>query len=290
MSSNERAKRLKIRVPIQLTGPNGKIYSGISNDLSPSGFSAFLRCREDFVVEELTDNAFVLHGFPRLEQLFVGKSFRTVFNLDMQLPPWTSSINRVENSWLRGFEVFVAARFDELDSDRKSRLESYIDSRLEHLPAESLIDDPERLRDLDAVAGDLIELRFPGRYVYIPIVRDACEQLARQSGFSETDCFKIKVTADEVFSNAFRHGSPEYGENTIEVTIKIDPAGMLVRVRDQGGVPFNFKRFRDAESTNPAADRSGLHLVDRFVDNWVVNIKQGEYTEVTFYKRKEGTR
>lgn len=287
-TASKRYKRLKIKVPIQLTDPNGKIFAGISNDISASGFSAFLRCREDFVIDELADNAFVMHNFARLERLFIDTQFRSVFNLDLDLPPQQAMVTRVENSWLRGFEVFIAARFSGLAEDAREHINTYVDNNTDVHAPEDLVDDRAGLlAELDTARGDTIKLEFPSRHLYIPVVRDLCERLARQAGFSEMDCFKIKVTADEVFSNAFRHGSPEYGDNVIDVLINIDRKGLFVRVRDQGGVPFNFKRFRESDSDIPSDDRSGLHLVDKFVDGWVVNIKPGEYTEVSFIKNRE---
>lgn len=299
MASNHQPRRLKIRVPVQLTGEDGKVYAGMSNDVSPFGFSAFLRCREDFVVDELSsapaEAPHVLHNFPKLEELFLSRQFRSVFNLDMELPPQQSTVARVENSWLRGFEVFVAARFSDIEEAESGRIMQFIVDQTPQLPPEALVEDPDRVAALDAIEGDTINLEFPGRYLFIPVVRDVCEQLARQAGFSEMDCFKIKVSADEVFSNAFRHGSPDYGDDKIHVVIKLAHDGILVRVRDEGGIPFDFRRFRrhDESGDSDGLDvnrLSGMHLVDKFVDNWTVSIEEGTYTEVAFYKKKEVAR
>lgn len=58
MPFDERAKRLKVKIPVQMTDPKGKVFTGMTNDLSTTGFSAFLRCKEDFVVDELVDSMF----------------------------------------------------------------------------------------------------------------------------------------------------------------------------------------------------------------------------------------
>lgn len=291
MAFDDRARRLKVKVPVQLTDDSGKVYTGMTNDVSVSGFSAFLRCKEEFVINELVNNAFVLLNFPKLEQLFFDKEFQTVFNLDAGISPQPTEVVRVENSWLRGFEVFIAARFPRMDEQTREKLTTYIDEHTEDLDQELLVDaEEEVIRNLDVSRGDTIIMQFPGRYLYIPIVRDICDQLAREIGFSDIDCFKIKVAADEVFSNAFKHGSPKHGENLITVKVTLDRKGIFIRVRDEGGIPFNYKRYRDFDRKFPDSSRTGLHLVDKFMDGWVVNTKKGEYTEVSFFKNREALR
>ncbi len=290
MPFDERAKRLKVKVPVQLTDETGKVYTGMTNDVSVSGFSAFLRCKEEFVINELVNNAFVLLNFPKLEQLFFDKEFQTVFNLDAGVTPQRTEVVRVENSWLRGFEVFIAARFPRMDDESRLKLESYIDDHVEDLGREATVEaDEEVIRSLDVSRGDTIVMQFPGRHLYVPIVRDICDQLAREIGFSDIDCYKIKVAADEVFSNAFKHGSPKHGDNLITVKVTLDRKGIFIRVRDEGGIPFNYKRYRDFDRKFPDSSRTGLHLVDKFMDGWVVNTKKGEYTEVSFFKNREAT-
>ncbi len=288
MSFDDRARRLKVKVPVQLTDDTSKVYTGMTNDVSVSGFSAFLRCKEEFVINELVNNAFVLLNFPKLEQLFFDKEFQTVFNLDAGIQPQVTEVVRVENSWLRGFEVFIAARFPRMNEETRAKLASYIEEHTEDLDKEILVDaEEEIIRSLDVSRGDTIIMQFPGRYLYIPIVRDICDQLAREIGFSDIDCFKIKVAADEVFSNAFKHGSPKHGDNLITVKVTLDRKGIFIRVRDEGGIPFNYKRYRDFDRKFPDSSRTGLHLVDKFMDGWVVNTKKGEYTEVSFFKNRE---
>lgn len=291
MAFDERARRLKIKVPVQIADDKGKTFTGMTNDISVSGFSAFLRCKEDFVINELVNNAFVLLNFPKLEQLFFDKVFQAVFNLGARLAPQRTEVVRVENSWLRGFEVFVAARFMALDDASRAGLDEYVLAHSEDVERETQVEaDEDLIRNLDVSRGDTVVLQFPGRYLYIPLVRDICEKLAREIGFSDIDCFKIKVAADEVFSNAFKHGSPKYGDNLITVKITLDRKGIFVRVRDEGGIPFNYKRYREFDRNFPDSSRTGLHLVEKFMDGWVVNTKKGEYTEVSFFKNREGSR
>ncbi|MDP7034531.1 MAG: ATP-binding protein [Planctomycetota bacterium] len=286
MTSDLRAQRIQLQVRVQIEEPGGKEYLGITHDFSTTGFSAFLRCKEDFVVSEVMSNAFVQINFEKLESLFYDRKFRTVLNLENEsIPPLVCSVVRVENSWLRGFEVFVACRFKDLDESNRQNLEAHIQNQLESgAVGYDEVDLPVSDDDLQ---GEVIRLELPARHMYIAYFRDFCEKLARDVGFSESNAFKIKVAADEVFSNAFEHGSPSYGGNKIQAKITTNRDGMHVRVRDQAGVPFDVTRYQDTLAVDETQRRSGLHLLSEFTDGWWVKTEQGMYTEISFQKNRK---
>lgn len=289
MAFDQRAKRVKLRVRVQLNEDvDEKEYYGLTNDLSETGFSAFLRCKEDFVIDEVEKNAFVQINFDKLESLFHDKNFRTVFNLDISLEPLVIEVVRVENSWLKGFEVFVACRFRNLDEKNKRVLTEYIESHQEDLDREAIVqDEEEEIQALDMSEGETLSFSFPGRFLYVSIIRDLIERLSHELGFGELDSFKIKVSADEILTNAFKHGCPAYAENQIRVKVTLDRKGIFVRVRDEGGVPFDYKKYRNFDTKFPDSSRTGLHLVDKFMDGWMVDSKEGESTEVSFFKHRK---
>lgn len=287
MVFDKRAKRVKVRVKVQLSQDESKDYHGITHDLSTSGFSAFLRCKEDFVVNEVLSNAFVQLNFSRMESLFFDREFRAVFNLEAPVEPLTAEVVRVENSWLKGFEVFVACRFKGAPEPTTRVLAGFVerfDTDVER--SQAIAREEEEVMNLDLPDGETLTFYFPGRYLYIDIFRDLVERLARQIGFLDLDAFKIKVCADEVFTNAFKHGCPQQHENTIIVKVTLDRKGIFVRVRDEGGVPFDYRKYRDFDVKFPNSSRTGLHLVDKFMDGWIANTKPGESTEVSFYKHR----
>ncbi|MBI4618401.1 MAG: ATP-binding protein [Planctomycetes bacterium] len=290
MAFDQRAKRVKLRVRVQLDDEQDKQYYGLTNDISESGFSAFLRCKEDFVIDEVAKNAFVQIHFEKLESLFFDRVFRVVFNLELPLKPVLAEVVRVENSWLKGFEVFVACRFVDLNAESQEILSGFIARHQESLERETiLVHEEEAIRGLDLSEGETLKFEFPGRFLYVSILRDLIERLAQEIGFSELDAFKIKVAADEVLTNAFKHGCPEYADNTIVVRVTLDRKGIFVRVRDEGGIKFDYRKFRDFDAKFPESSRTGLHLVDKFTDGWMVDTEEGKYTEVSFFKHRKSS-
>jgi anti-sigma regulatory factor (Ser/Thr protein kinase) len=288
MAFDPRARRSQIRVRVQLEDERETEYYGFTQDISETGFSAFLRCKEDFVVEEVSRNASVEVHFAKLESLFFDRVFRTVFNLEIEVKPFRSEVVRLENSWMKGFEVFVACRFIEIDEANRAVLADHLEAEKARQPRAEVVADAEDVfADLDLQGGETLRFEFPGRFFYLAIFRDMVERLAMEIGFSDIDCFKVKVAADEVFTNAFKHGCPAYAENQIVVAITLDRQGIFVRVRDEAGVPFDHRRFKEWDERCPDATRTGLCLVNQFMDDWQVETREGEYTEISFFKSRE---
>ncbi len=138
----------------------------------------------------------------------------------------------------------------------------------------------EHLKDPD------IHVVLRAKYFYIAYVRDMCESLALEMGFSEDDAFGVKITIDEILTNAFEHGCTHPGSDKIEVKISFAGTGIFVCVRDPGGKVFDYRKYKGIEVASPDSVGSGLCLVDKFTDEWVVNTKPGEYTEVMSFKKK----
>jgi anti-sigma regulatory factor (Ser/Thr protein kinase) len=137
-----------------------------------------------------------------------------------------------------------------------------------------------------------IHVVLRAKYLYIAYVRDLCESLALDMGFSEDDAFGIKLVVDEIVTNAFEHGCTHPGNDKIEVKVSFAGTGIFISVRDPGGKVFDHRKYRGFEANSPDSIGSGLCLIDKFTDEWVVNAKTGEYTEVMAFKKKsdkEGT-
>lgn len=131
-----------------------------------------------------------------------------------------------------------------------------------------------------------IHVVLRAKYLYIAYIRDLCGGLAREMGFSEGDAFGIKLVVDEIVTNAFEHGCTHPGDDKIDVKISFAGTGIFICVRDPGGKLFDHRKYRGFEANSPDSIGSGLCLVDKFSDEWVVDAKSGEYTEVMFFKRK----
>jgi len=277
MEYQNRAQRIKCQCPIRLIQEDGTRYQGMTRDLSLTGFSAFIKNTN------LPSSA--QPDFATLEKTFFDKVFMAQLELEARVGPYSVEIIRVENSWLKEFDAFVAISFISGQDAELQALQNYISERMAKSAAAEMEKIEERvLLKLDPAKSDFFQFSFPSRFMYIRHARDLCEHLASTIGFSELDRYHIKVAADEICTNAFKHGSPEYGHSRILLKLTLDRRGIFVQVRDQGGNPFNDAAYRKFDKAHPETSRTGLRLVNKFVDGWGVETVSGQYTEVTFYK------
>ena len=131
-----------------------------------------------------------------------------------------------------------------------------------------------------------IHIVLHAKYLYISYMRDLCEGLALEMGFNVDDAFGIKLVVDEILTNAFEHGCSHPGDDKIDFKVSFAGTGIFICVRDPGGKSFDHTKYKGFEASSPDSIGSGLCLVDKFSDEWVVNTKPDEYTEVMSFKRK----
>jgi len=203
--------------------------------------------------------------------------------------PLNALISAVERSWVPGYEIVVTCRFENIPSESKERLSRFVQSI--GRPQEIFTRKPARARKLPEVPyllkdAEVVQFVFPARFSYIEHFRNACEKLAEEAGFDEFECHQIKVAADELFSNALHHGSTEYGKSRIFAKILLSREGIVLCVRDQSGVPFDHEKYREEIEPGDRRSISGLRLIDKVADDWVVTTEPGKFTLVCIYKRK----
>lgn len=283
--SGGRAVRARAELVVQLLDDAVKVYDGVTRDISMSGFSAFLKhssadgLRESIDFSQLTVN--------ELKKTVAGKDLSAVLEMGLSIGPATVKPVRIEHSWRKNFDVFAAFRFKGLNESDKTALGKYLEEHGEAIAAPfDLESEEEKAKGKDIAETDVIRIIFPGRYFYLAHMRDLCEKLALERGFDKSDAMKIKVAFDEVLTNAFKHGCSDYGHDKIDVQISFDDSGIFVVVRDPGGRSFDYKKHGEFDKQFPDSSRTGLHLVSKFMDGWAVNIKQGKYTEVSFFKNR----
>jgi anti-sigma regulatory factor (Ser/Thr protein kinase) len=69
----------------------------------------------------------------------------------------------------------------------------------------------------------------------------------------------------------------------------LDPEGITVVVRDEGGLPFDYQRYKSGRrELEPGSVKSGLDIVDKIMDSWAVRTEEGKFTEVVFRKKRAG--
>lgn len=276
-----RENRVRAEIVVQLLDGANPRYEGVTRDLSTSGFSAFLRRISEGTLRESVD--YSLLTAHEIEGDLAGRSLSAVMEMGLSIGPAAVTLIRAEHSWQKNFDMFAAFHFESLNESEIAAITRYADKHA-GLQRPVTIEPEEGFKREETGEPDVVRIVFPARHFYLAHMRDLCEKLVLEGGFNLAEALKIKVAFDEVLTNAFKHGCTNYGRDKIDVQISLDGAGIFVCVRDPGGKPFDYKRYREFDKKFPDSSRTGLHLVDKFTDGWSVNTKPGKYTEVTFFK------
>lgn len=112
------------------------------------------------------------------------------------------------------------------------------------------------------------------------------EELASHQVEAST-AFKVKLAAEEVFTNLVRHqkGSAEQ----IEIQVDIDGESVVLRLVDVDSAPFDPASIPAVDIERPIAEREpgglGLYLVETMLDEVVYEHRDGNLTVVLVKKR-----
>ncbi len=284
----QRPKRLRTPARLTLLLRGSPALTGTMRDAGVSGFHAFVNPMPDTPDPRLAQDAIGRTTFIALEEILRELELEARVHDEPSLENLTVRILRVEPSWEAGFALFVAGRFGFMKRETRERLRSWLGSQDGSAPAQGVMrPEEEMLWPQVHEKGDDIVFTVPARYYLIPHLRELCGRLARDAGLEDLAAYQVMVAADEVITNAFKHGSPLYGESKIHVRIHIDRRGFWLYVRDEGGIPFDVEMYRNKDVRRPEAGHRGIHLVSRFTDSWDVTTQPGKSTEVSFFKSRE---
>lgn len=278
-----RQGRVHAELAVQLLDGAESQFQGLTRDLSLTGFSAFLKRIHSVGLAEPINYSLLTPG--EIRRSLAGKELSAVLEMGLSIGPAAVEVVRVENSWLKDFDMFVAFNFKTLNDGEKTAIARYVEEHEEDREPVP-VHPEEKIHREKLGETDVIRISIPARYFYLSHMRNLCERLALEMGFSKTEAMRIKVSFDEVLTNAFKHGCKNYGHDKISIQISFDDAGIFVHIRDPGGRPFDYKKYREFDKKFPDSSRTGLHLVDKFSDGWAVNTKLGKYTEVSFFKNR----
>ena len=311
----EDKRSIQAKLTVRLYEGSRNCFAGITRDVSPSGFSAFLK----HVYSNSHDKKFDYSSLTtdEIRRKLSGKGLYAVIDVKRRIVMNELRVTSVERSLHASFDLLAVFSSDDLsesdwsvvancaakspDVETKAEVTRAkspdVETKAEVIRAKS--PDVEKKaevtqswqaqaepnRELPSEIED-VHIVFRARYFYIAYMRDLCDKLAIEMGFGQDEVFKLKLAMDEVLTNAIEHGCSNYGENRIDVKISFAEDGITVRVRDSGGKGFDDKMYRGNSEGEPGSIRSGLCLVDRFTDIWEVHTSPNEYTEVVFFKRK----
>lgn len=288
MAVHHRPKRLRVPARITLLLGGRPALVGVMREAGVAGFHAFVNAVDNPPDARLSNESIEHSTFVALEEVLRSLEFEVRVHDDPALANLAARVLRAEASWEAGYGLFVAVRFGFMKRETREALRAWLAAHEDAVSGGAITRPEEELSwTQDAEAGDDITLTISARYYLIHHVRELCGRMARDAGLSEASAYQVVVAADEVITNAFKHGSPEYGQSKIQVRIHVDRKGFWLHVRDEGGLPFDVERYRSMDVRRPEPGHRGIHLVSRFADSWDVVTQPGRSTEFSFFKARD---
>lgn len=266
-------------------GENTDVW-GVSNDISPNSLSLFIPAKE--VLKYLKNKGFNVESVDDILGFRKGLKDEKVM-LAFQDPelssPLTFRIQRIEASWQKGFDLFIAGGLENLDEFHRKSIEEICpllktDEKKKRYVSKEL---PDFKNQLISEGGSCFQMEFANYFDHISICRDTITLLAEKAGFREEDAYIIKLMSDEVLMNAFLYGSVHPGKDKTRIKVLTSESGILVEVQDFAGrvfdeYPYHFRKNLSTEQLG------GLSLVEAYSDDWQVDFVPGQQTVLTFFK------
>ena len=118
------------------------------------------------------------------------------------------------------------------------------------------------------------ELRFASRIEAVAEAAAAVSEFMNRLGISEDVAFGIDMAVREAVTNAVLHGNKLDSAKIAEVDLKKSPAGLEIKVRDQG------RGFNPNEVADPTKEENilkpsgrGIFFMRNFMDevDWTIN-------------------
>jgi len=122
------------------------------------------------------------------------------------------------------------------------------------------------------------ELVVPADLAQLPEIRKFADAVARESGLSEGDCYRVKSALNEAVANAIEHGSHR-PDDEVAIEVTSEGGSLVFYVRDSG--TFRPRVWRGGEISERGR---GLDFIGQMMDE--VDVRPGKGgTEVRMVKR-----
>lgn len=265
------------------------VAHGLTRDLSTDSVSIFLSLKG---VREYFKDECPPEGGPiklsKLKKKIVGQTLMLAVNDAHLNEPLDLNVLRVESSWQKGYDIFVAGKFVNLNDFQVKELEKACPQVIERQDTSDRYVSatlPAFKNKIENESSDQITLEYTSNYANVRSTRDYITNLSDRHEFNEEEVYQIKLMVDELLMNAFLYGSTEPGRNTTKVKILIGPSGILMEVTDHAGQHFNDHPYHLRRDVR-AGPVGGLALVEAYSDDWQVDLHKGTFTRITFYKTR----
>lgn len=284
-----RYHRTEFAREVQVYLDSETIAHGMTRDLSTESVSVFLSLkgvRGYFKAECELDHLDKSLSF--LKAKLIDETVMLVVNDDHLNEPLSFKVLRLEISWQKGYDIFLAGKFVNLNDFQLKELEQACPQVIERQVAEERYLSttlPVFKKRIEAEGADLILMDYTSTYDNVRSARDYITNLSDRHDFNDEEVYQIKLMVDELLMNAFLYGSTEPDRNRTKVRIWMGASGLLVEVVDHAGHPFNDYPYHMRRDVR-AGPVGGLALIEAYSDDWQVDIHKGTLTRVTFFKTR----
>lgn len=120
----------------------------------------------------------------------------------------------------------------------------------------------------DVPARPCLHLAFPAEVTALPDAMEALGRFLADAGVAERPAYATELIADEVLSNAVRHGFTDPGRHEVTLEASVDDRHIHLVFTDEG-VPFDPREVPPRPATAPGdipVGGLGLALVRRYAD------------------------
>ncbi len=134
--------------------------------------------------------------------------------------------------------------------------------------------------------ASVVELVLESDLKNVEVAEEVARRVSGTAGFDEDDQHRIDMAVHETLINAIWHGNKNDPSKHVWLRFEIFKDRLEIRVRDQGKGydPTAVPDPLDQENILAVSGR-GIFLIRTFMDEFRVESKAGEGTEVTLVKR-----
>ena len=133
--------------------------------------------------------------------------------------------------------------------------------------------------------GNRVRIRLNSRIIYVDLVHEMTEDLARRARFKKPAALDLALAVREAFINAVKHGNRMDESKRVEVEFERNETRFRVFIRDQGsGFDWHHTADPREEANLDRTSGRGIFFMKNFVDAVSFHRIPGKGTEVLLEK------
>lgn len=134
-----------------------------------------------------------------------------------------------------------------------------------------------------------IEITMASRVEFVNLLHAASNEVCHILDLDDDTAMNLSLALHEAAVNAIKHGNGEDVRKTLTVTFMLNPAELVIKIKDQGG-GFDWGHVEDpcAPDNIGKANGRGIFLMRNFVDRVDFKHVMGEGLTVSLIKRLAG--